>query len=137
MLGWAPQVSIETSPSHLTALHVDMGEVAHSNTNLDQMMGDTDPVRNGGADNSTGRLVAMLADLREHRHVFEAFNNSAGAAALSQGDDDNDGGVLNDYTLASTMRIHFFGDPLGECRQDHVRARIAILESIKTDRAQQ
>ena len=68
-------VSIEMTPSHFTALHVTMGEVAHSNTlSLDQMMEDTDPVRKSGADNSTGRLVAMLSYLKQHRPAFEAFD---------------------------------------------------------------
>ena len=119
-------VSIEMTHSRFTALHVTMGEVAHSNTmNLDQMMEDTDPIHVSGADNSTGRLIAMRSYLREHRQEFEAFNVSAGEAVLSQGDSSKDGGILNDYTLASMvfgpecgdMRIRFFDDVPGAFRQ--------------------
>jgi hypothetical protein len=118
-------VSIEMSATHFTALHVDAGEVAHSNTmSLDQMMEDTDSVRYSGADNSTGRLVAMLAYLRDHRSAFEAFDVSAAEDALSQGDSSKDGGILNDYTLASMifgpgcgeMRIRFWTDAPGAFR---------------------
>ena len=49
-----------------------LSAVAHSNTlSLDQMMGDTDPIHTAGADNSTGRLVAMLAYLHEHRPALD------------------------------------------------------------------
>lgn len=125
-------VSIEMSASHFTALRVTMGEVAHSNTmSLDQMMEDTDPVHTSGADNSTGRLVAMLAYLRDHRPAFESFDVSAGEAVLSQGRDDEDGGILNDYTLASMvfgpecgdMRIRFFGDAPGVFRHHTIPCR--------------
>lgn len=122
-------VSIEMTCSHFTALHVDTGEVAHSNTlSLDQMMEDTDPVRISGADNSTGRLVAMLSYLHKHRAAFEAFNATAGEEALSQGDSSRDGGILNDYTLASmvfgpacgNMRIRYYGDAPGAFRQHKI-----------------
>lgn len=67
---------------------------------------------------STGRMVAMLAYLRKHRSAFEAFNVSAAEDMLSQGDDSMDGGIMNDYTLASMifgpdcgdMRIRFWAD---------------------------
>ena len=63
-------------------------------------------------------MVAMLAYLREHRPAFEAFNVSAAEDMLSQGDDSVDGGIMNDYTLASMifgpdcgdMRIRFWDD---------------------------
>jgi len=118
-------VSIEMTTSHFTALSVAMGEVAHSNTlSLDQMMEDTDPNSKSGSDNSTGRLIAMLSYLREHRPAFETFDVRAAEDALSQGDDSKDGGILNDYTLASmvfgpecgNMRIRFFGDAPGAFR---------------------
>ena len=95
------------------ALSVPMGEVAHSNTlSLDQMMEDTDPIHTTGADNSTGRLVAMLSYLREHRSAFEAFSVTAAEDMLSQGDSSKDGGILNDYTLASMV----FGPGCGDMR---------------------
>ena len=138
-------VNIEMTTTRFTALSVPMGEVVHSNTlSLDQMMMDTDPIHINGADNSTGRLVAMLAYMREHRSAFEAFEVTAAEDMLSQGDSSKDGGIMNDYTLASMvfgpdcgdMRIRFFGDPSGvfrhhtiPCMETHAADEAGIARS--------
>ena len=81
-----------------------------------------------GADNSTGRLIAMQAFMRDHRSAFEAFDVSAGEAALTQGDSFEEGGILNDYTLASMvfgpecgdMRIRFWDDAAAGFRHHRI-----------------
>lgn len=66
----------------------------------------------------------MLAYMRDHRKEFQAFNVSAAEDMLSQGNDAVDGGIMNDYTLASMvfgpacgeMRIRFWDDPSASFR---------------------
>ena len=60
----------------------------------------------------------------------EAFDVAAAEDMRSQGDSAEDGGILNDYTLASMvfgsecgdMRIRFFGDPSGAGCSDTTRS---------------
>ena len=70
----------------------------------------------------------MLSYLRDHRSAFEEFNVTAAEEMLSQGDSSKDGGIMNDYTLASMvfgpecgdMRIRFFGDASGVFRHHKI-----------------
>ena len=80
----------------------------------------------------------MLSYMREHREGFEAFNVTTAEAMLEQGDGSIDGGIMNDYTIASMvfgpecgdMRIRFFGDEPGLFRHHTIPCQPANLSAV-------
>ena len=84
----------------------------------------------------------MLAYLREHRPAFEAFNASVAEDMLTLGDDSADGGIMNDYTLASmvfgpdcgSMRIRFWDDPSAEFRHHTIPCLDAYAKGSRRGR---